>query len=85
MKKDVHPQYRPVCFVDVSTGKEFLTHSVMKSKETKLIDGVEHQLVICDITMDSHPAYTGEKRFIDTAGRVEKFQKKFRQRAVKTP
>jgi large subunit ribosomal protein L31 len=27
--------------------------------------------------MDSHPVYTGEKRFVDTAGRVEKFQKKF--------
>ena len=52
----------------------------MRSAKTEQIDGVEHQVVICDITADSHPAYTGEKRFVDTAGRVEKFQTKFRRR-----
>jgi len=46
-----------------------------------MIDGVEYQVVLRDVTADSHPAYTGEKRFVDTAGRVEKFQTKFRRRS----
>jgi large subunit ribosomal protein L31 len=49
----------------------------MKSKKSENFEGVDHFLVVRDITMDSHPAYTGEKRFVDTAGRVEKFQSKF--------
>jgi len=54
----------------------------MRGSKTETIDGVEHQVVICDITADSHPAFTGEKRFVDTAGRVEKFQSKFRRRRL---
>lgn len=77
MKKNIHPTNNPVCFTDVSTGKKFYTHSTMKSKNSENHDGVDHFLVVRDITMDSHPAYTGEKRFVDTAGRVEKFQSKF--------
>ncbi len=80
MKADIHPTYNPVCFQDVSTGRRFLTRSTVKSKQKETIDGVEYFLVVCDVTMDSHPAYTGEKRFVDTAGRVEKFEKKFRTR-----
>ena len=64
-----------------SSGKKFLTRSTLKSKNTEMIDGVEYQVVLRDVTSDSHPAYTGEKRFVDTAGRVEKFQTKFRRRA----
>lgn len=80
MKKDIHPDYHPVCFVDVSTGKRFLTYSTMSSKEKEVINGVEHFVVVRDVTSDSHPVYTGEKRFVDTTGRVEKFQKKFGRR-----
>ena len=80
MKDKIHPDYKPVCFVDVSTGARFLTRSTMKSKQVETVDGVEYQMVVRDITADSHPAYTGEKRFVDTAGRVEKFQKKFGRR-----
>ncbi len=77
MKKDIHPAYNPVCFTDISSGARFIMHSTMKSRQTEVIDGVEHFVVVRDVTADSHPAYTGEKRFVDTAGRVEKFQKKF--------
>ena len=77
MKKDIHPKLNPVCFVDVSSGKKFLTLSTAGSKKTENIDGVDYQVLVRDVTMDSHPAYTGEKRFVDTAGRVEKFQSKF--------
>ena len=52
----------------------------MRSSKVETIDGIEYQVVIRDITADSHPAFTGEKRFVDTAGRVEKFQSKFSRR-----
>ena len=52
----------------------------MRSNKTETIDGVEYQVVIRDITADSHPAFTGEKRFVDSAGRVEKFNNKFSRR-----
>ncbi len=80
MKKDLHPKLNPVAFVDVSSGKRFLTQSTMKSPRKETIDGVEYFVVLRDVTSDSHPAYTGEKRLIDTAGRVEKFTSKFRRR-----
>ena len=84
MKKEGHPEYNNVVFVDVSTNREFPARSTMKSKETKLIDGVEFFVVRREVTMDSHPAYTGEKRFVDSAGRVEKFNSKFKRAAKRT-
>mgnify|MGYP000281411087 FL=1 len=77
MKKNIHPSLNPVCFVDVSTGKKFISKSTASSKKSENIDGMDHHVLVRDVTMDSHPAYTGEKRFVDTAGRVEKFQSKF--------
>lgn len=83
MKAEGHPTLNNVCFLDVGTGKRFLTKSTMKSSRKEKIDGVEYQIVIRDVTMDSHPAYTGEKRLVDTAGRVEKFTTKFKRGARK--
>lgn len=83
VKKDTHPKYEPTCFVDVSSGKKFLTRSSLNSRQKETIDGVEHHVVVRDVTSDTHPAYTGEKRFVDTAGRVEKFQQKFRRRGAR--
>ncbi|HWZ94608.1 MAG TPA: type B 50S ribosomal protein L31 [Opitutaceae bacterium] len=79
MKSEIHPQLNNVCFLDVATGKRFLTRSTMKSARKEKIDGVEYSVVLRDVTMDSHPAYTGEKRLVDTAGRVEKFTTKFKR------
>ncbi|MBP6507783.1 MAG: type B 50S ribosomal protein L31 [Opitutaceae bacterium] len=83
MKAEGHPTLNNVCFLDVATGKRFLTKSTMKSARKETIDGVEYQIVVRDVTMDSHPAYTGEKRLVDTAGRVEKFTTKFKRSSVK--
>lgn len=78
MKKDIHPQYRPVVFQDVSAGTSFLTRSTIASKETvQWDDGNEYPLVKVDISSSSHPFFTGKQKFVDTAGRVEKFQRKF--------
>jgi len=81
MKAEGHPTLNNVCFLDVASGRRFLTKSTMKSARKEQIDGVDYFIVLRDVTMDSHPAYTGEKRLVDTAGRVEKFTSKFRRKA----
>ena len=48
------------------------------------LDGEDYFVVVRDVTMDSHPAYTGEKRIVDTAGRVEKFTTKFKRGGAKS-
>ena len=83
MKPEGHPTLNNVCFLDVSTGKRFLTKSTMKTARKEQIDGVEYFVSLRDVTMDSHPAYTGEKRLVDTAGRVEKFTTKFKRTTAK--
>lgn len=60
MKQNIHPDFHPVCFVDVSSGARFLTRSTMKSKQVENIDGVDYYMISRDVTADSHPAYTGE-------------------------
>jgi large subunit ribosomal protein L31 len=78
MKPDIHPDYRPVVFQDVAANFAFLTRSTMPSHDTiKWEDGLEYPLVKVDISSASHPFFTGKQKFLDTAGRVEKFQKKF--------
>ena len=79
MKKDIHPKYQPVVFVDTSTGTRFLINSTMRSKE-KITwdDGKEYPLVKVEISSASHPFYTGKMKFVDSAGRVEKFTKKYK-------
>jgi len=79
VKSEGHPALNNVCFVDVATGRKFLTKSTLKSPRKEKIDGVEYQVVVRDVTSDSHPAYTGEKRLVDTAGRIEKFSNKFKR------
>lgn len=79
MKAEGHPTLNNVCFLDIGTGRRFLTKSTMKSARKESIDGVEYYVVVRDVTSDSHPAYTGEKRLVDTAGRVEKFTSKFKR------
>ena len=78
MKKDVHPNYRQVVFVDVSSDYRFLTRSTVKTKDTtKWEDGNEYPLYKLDTSSESHPFYTGTQKMVDTAGRVEKFRQKF--------
>lgn len=78
MKKDIHPDYQEVVFHDTSSDYKFMTRSTIKSKETiKWEDGKEYPLVKVEVSSASHPFFTGKKLFVDTAGRVEKFQKKY--------
>ncbi|MBK8723005.1 MAG: type B 50S ribosomal protein L31 [Saprospiraceae bacterium] len=79
MKKDIHPSnYRQVVFKDISNDISFLTKSCVNSKETTVWeDGKEYPLVKMEISSYSHPFFTGKLKFIDTAGRIDKFNKKF--------
>ena len=77
MKKGIHPEYRPVVFQDVGADFKLLTRSTIHTKDTIKMDGVEYPLVKLDISSASHPFYTGQQRFVDTMGRVQRFQTKF--------
>lgn len=79
MKKDIHPKdYRFVVFKDMSNEHSFLGKSTAKSKETiQWEDGKEYPLIKLEISNTSHPFFTGKMKFIDSAGRIEKFNKKY--------
>lgn len=81
MKKDIHPDYKEVVFLDTSSDFKFLTKSTMTSGETiQWEDGKEYPLIKVEVSSASHPFYTGKKIFLDTAGRVEKFNKKYKKK-----
>lgn len=79
MKNDIHPKaYRYVVFRDISNDEAILTKSCANSKETVVwTDGKEYPLVKMEISAFSHPFFTGKMKFVDTAGRIDKFNKKF--------
>lgn len=82
MKKNFHPVYRPVVFKDITSDFAFLTRSTVKTNETiKWEDGNEYPLYKTEISSGSHPFFTGKKVLMDTAGRVEKFNKKYKKNA----
>lgn len=87
MKKGIHPDnYRLVVFKDFSCDEAFITKSCAPSKETiKWEDGNEYPLVKLEISNKSHPFFTGKMKFVDTAGRIDKFNKKFAKFAKKNP
>ena len=78
MKADIHPDYRPVVFQDVSSDFAFLTRSTISTKEKiKWEDGEEYPLVKVEISSASHPFYTGKHKILDTGGRVDKFRRRY--------
>ncbi len=79
MKEGIHPtEYRTVVFKDISCDKSFLTRSAARSKEMiKWEDGNEYPLVKVEISNESHPFFTGKMKFVDSAGRIDKFKKKY--------
>ncbi|MFL5729632.1 MAG: type B 50S ribosomal protein L31 [Cytophagaceae bacterium] len=80
MKEGIHPEYRDVVFQDTSSDFKFMTRSTMKSSETiKWTDGKEYPVIKVEVSSASHPFYTGKKLFVDAAGRVEKFNKKYKK------
>ena len=78
MKTDIHPKYQFVVFKDASADFAFLSRSTQTSKE-KITweDGNEYPLIMIDISSASHPFYTGKQTLVDSAGRVEKFRRRY--------
>lgn len=83
MKDKIHPDnYRLVVFKDMSNGNTFITKSCVETRE-KIVweaDGKEYPFYKLEISNTSHPFFTGKKVFVDTAGRVEKFNKKYKRK-----
>ncbi|CAG5080380.1 type B 50S ribosomal protein L31 [Parvicella tangerina] len=81
MRKDIHPDnYRLVVFKDMSNDYAFLTKSCAPSKETiSWEDGNEYPLVKLDISHMSHPFFTGKQQLVDTAGRIDKFNSRYKR------
>ena len=85
MKPNTHPNaYRTVIFEDVTNGVRFLTRSCAETRDTAVHEGVEYPLYKADITALSHPFYTGQQIMLDTAGRVERFNKRFAKSTKQT-
>jgi large subunit ribosomal protein L31 len=80
MKTATHPEYHPVIFLDTASNHSFLTRSAIdtKGRETmKWADGNEYPVVKVEVSSESHSFYTGKQKIMDTAGRVEKFKRRY--------
>jgi len=77
MKEGIHPDYREVVFQDMSNDFKFITRSTIQTRETIDFEGKQYPLIKIEVSAESHPFYTGKHKIVDTAGRVDKFRKKF--------
>ncbi|WP_026262528.1 type B 50S ribosomal protein L31 [Spirosoma panaciterrae] len=77
MKKGIHPDYRDVVFHDLSSDYKFLTRSTIQTKDSVEFEGKTYPLVKIEVSSQSHPFYTGKNVLLDTAGRVDKFRKRY--------
>ena len=77
MKDGIHPNYREVLFHDVSNDFKFITRSTINTRDMAEFEGKQYPLVKIEVSAESHPFYTGKHKIVDTAGRVDKFRKKF--------
>ena len=68
MKKDIHPDYKMIT-VRLADGTEFQTRSTMKNDK-----------YVSEVDSTNHPFYTGRRQYVDTAGRVEKFRRRYGQK-----
>ena len=83
MKQGIHPAYGPVVFRDISADFAFLTRSTATSSKTiEWTDGRTYPVIDVDTSSASHPFYTGTARVLDTAGRVEKFRRRYGSRGT---
>lgn len=80
MKQGIHPKYRKVVFQDAGADFAFLSGSTIETNETILWeDGNEYPLVRVEVSSASHPFYTGKQKIVDTAGRVERYQRRYQR------
>jgi large subunit ribosomal protein L31 len=83
MKKQGHPPYQEVLFVDSSTGFRFVCGTTLQPKEKEMYEGKEYPVYKVPVSSASHPFFTGSNQFIDSEGRVDKFVKRYAKKAEK--
>ncbi len=77
MKKETHPPYQDILFVDNSTGYKFVCGSTLQPKTKEMFEGKEYPVYHVTVSSSSHPFFTGSKQFVDAEGRVDKFLKRY--------
>lgn len=77
MKKEGHPPYQDILFVDTATGHKFICGSTLQPEETETFEGKEYPVYKVPISSASHPFFTGSQQFVDSEGRVDKFKKRY--------
>jgi large subunit ribosomal protein L31 len=77
MKKNTHPKYQQVLFVDSSTGRKFVCGSTLQPQAKEKFEGVEYPVCYLPISSYSHPFFTGSTQLLDAEGRVEKFKNRY--------
>jgi large subunit ribosomal protein L31 len=83
MRPDIHPDYHYVVYRDRAADFSFLTRSTQTSERTvEWEDGKTYPVIDVEISSASHPFYTGKARVLDTAGRVEQFNRRYGKNAT---
>jgi large subunit ribosomal protein L31 len=77
MKKETHPKYQQILFVDSSTDYKFVCGSTLQPKEKGTFHGKEYPVYRLSTSSASHPFFTGSKQLVDAEGRVDKFKKRY--------
>lgn len=77
MKKEGHPEYQDVLFVDTATGTRFVCGSTLQPEETEEFEGKTYPVFKLPISSASHPFFTGSQQLVDSEGRVDKFRKRY--------
>lgn len=84
MKKDIHPKYQQILFVDSSTGYKFVCGSTLQPEGREVFNGVEYPVYKVSVSSASHPFFTGSKQLVDAEGRVDKFKKRYSAAQART-
>ena len=77
MKKDIHPDYHKVLFVDTATGDKWVSRSTMTSNDTENVDGEDLPIIKLEISAASHPFWTGTMRELDADGKIDRFRRRY--------
>jgi len=88
MKPGIHPSYPAVIFLDTASNHSILTRSAIDTKGREMMkwtDGKEYPVVKVEVSSESHSFYTGKQKLVDTAGRVEKFRRRYGKKAPTPP
>ncbi len=77
MKKNIHPKYQEVLWIDTATGLKWVCGSALSPEDTEKFEGKEYPISKVPVSSASHPFFTGSKQFVDAEGRVDKFRKRY--------